>query len=213
MTSRSLASASALLVASFACLSACGTTSRHSVSHGAEKVRDGFGDAVSAPLEDLNIKRHEIPPVLLRAEANPYDMAHLERCEAIAGEVGALDDALGPDLDEPPAPEGPDEDTQRADKASQLTLEAVSGASRSLIPFHGWVRRLTGAERHSKEVQAAIQAGAQRRGYLKGFGMRMNCAPPAAPSWFRPVSVVAPTPAPAPAPALRRRSRRRRPRA
>jgi len=36
-------------------------------------------------------------------------------------------------------------------------------------------------------VRKAIEAGAVRRGYLKGVGMRMNCAPPAAPSWFVPV--------------------------
>ncbi|MNY69049.1 hypothetical protein D3C86_2069210 [compost metagenome] len=36
-----------------------------------------------------------------------------------------------------------------------------------------------------------------RRGYLKGVGMRMNCAPPAAPSWF----VPAPPPKPVTLPA------------
>ena len=37
-----------------------------------------------------------------------------------------------------------------------------------------------------KRVAEAINAGKIRRGYLKGAGMRMNCAPPAAPSWFVP---------------------------
>jgi len=193
MTLRAVAfvSAAALTLA----LSACGTT-RESVDRGAGKVRAGFGEAVTAPLEDLNVRRHEIPPVLLRAEANPYDLTRMDHCEGIAAEVGSLDDALGPDLDEPPPPEPVDPNDKRADQASQLTLNAVRDTSRSVIPFRGWVRRLTGAEQHSQAVQAAVRAGSQRRGYLKGIGMRMNCAPPAAPSWFRPVDPTAPKPKP-----------------
>jgi hypothetical protein len=58
---------------------------------------------------------------------------------------------------------------------------------------------LTGAEKHSKAVQSAIKAGAERRAYLKGIGMRMDCAPPAAPSWYRPTRLQdASTPAPKP---------------
>ena len=186
MTIRSVAFLSAACAAALS-LQACGTTSE-SVQKAGGRVKEGFGDAVTAPLEDLNIKRHDIPPVLLRAEANPYDLTRMDRCETIAGEVGALDDALGPDLDEPPAPEPVDPNQKRADQGAQMTLNAVRDTSRGVIPFRGWVRRLTGAERHSQAVQAAISAGSQRRGYLKGIGMRMNCSPPAAPSWFRPVA-------------------------
>jgi hypothetical protein len=167
-----------------AALSACGTSGQ-SMEEGADKVRAGFGDAVTAPLEDFNIKRHEIPPVLLRAEANAYDLSHMKSCEAVAAEVGSLDDALGPDLDEPPPPTTIDQ--QRANKAADTTLDVVRSASHSVVPFRSWVRMLSGAERHSKAVQAAIKAGSERRAYLKGIGMRMDCAPPAAPSWYRPV--------------------------
>ena len=31
-----------------------------------------------------------------------------------------------------------------------------------------------------------VEAGRLRRAYLKGLGMRANCAPPASPAWFRP---------------------------
>ncbi len=165
-------------------LAGCGTTG-DSMGRGAIKVRDGLGDAVSAPLEDFNIKRHEIPPVLLRAEVNAYDLARMKSCEAVAAEVGSLDDALGPDLDEPPPPPGTPEQ-QRADLAAKTTLDVVRDGAHSVVPFRGWVRRLTGAERHSKAVQEAIRAGSERRAYLKGIGMRMDCAPPAAPSWYRP---------------------------
>ena len=43
----------------------------------------------------------------------------------------------------------------------------------------GAVRRLTGAERYSREVAAAIAAGTVRRAYLKGFGQSAGCAVPA----------------------------------
>lgn len=153
---------------------------------GEMQAKDTFRDAALAPLEDLNLKQKGIPDVLSRARSDPYDLAGLSRCEPIAAEIGRLDAALGPDLDEAPAP-----DTRtRAQKVGGAIKDAgiseVRSESRGLLPFRGWVRKLTGAARHDKKVQAAIRAGEIRRGYLKGVGMRMNCAPPAAPSWFVP---------------------------
>jgi hypothetical protein len=169
-------------------LAACSTDQQEEMGEGANKVRAGFGDAVTAPLEDLNIKQHEIPPVLLRSEVSAYDLSKMKSCEAVAAEVGALDDALGPDLDEPPPPTTKSQ--AQGDKAAATTLDVVRGASHSVVPFRGWVRMLTGAEKHSKAVQAAIKAGSERRAYLKGIGMRMDCAPPAAPSWYRPTRLT-----------------------
>ena len=146
-----------------------------------------WGDAVTAPLEDLNLKRTHIPQILLDAMSRPYDLAGLDKCETIAGEVRKLDALLGPDLDEPPPP--PDESTMRQKggrMANKAAVGAVRGATRSIIPFRGLIRQMTGAEKHQKLVDEAIQAGKSRRAYLKGVGMNKNCAPPAAPSWFKP---------------------------
>jgi hypothetical protein len=153
---------------------------------GMTQARPNLRDAVTAPLDDLNLKHVEIPDVLTRAVENPYAMDGLTRCEGIAAEVGRLDEALGPDLDEAPPP-----DTRtRGQKLKQAAGDAVVGAvedeTRGVLPFRGWIRKLSGAERRDKRVAAAINAGKIRRGYLKGAGMRMNCAPPAAPSWFVP---------------------------
>lgn len=148
-------------------------------------VRDGLGDAVTAPLEDLNLKRKLIPPILLRAEENPYSLDGLNSCEAIAAEVAKLDDALGPDMDEPPPPRRT-RSQQAADEGANAALGAIRDTTTDFIPMRGWVRRLTGAQQHSSHVQHAIKAGAMRRSYLKGVGMQRNCNPPAAPSWFRP---------------------------
>jgi hypothetical protein len=38
---------------------------------------------------------------------------------------------------------------------------------------------------HSRGSEYSIHAGMMRRSFLKGMGMQQNCAPPAAPRWFR----------------------------
>ena len=180
----------ALLIAMGFAATGCETTrngyaaTRDGVVRGAVVVRDGLGGAVTQPLEDLNLKRKLIPAVLLRAEEDPYSLDRMESCEAIAAEVGKLDDALGPDMDEPPPPRSR---SQRVgEEGGEMVLMGVRSAATDFIPMRGWVRRLTGAQQHSAHVQKAIRAGAMRRSYLKGIGMRENCNPPAAPSWFRP---------------------------
>lgn len=153
---------------------------------GETQVRPDLRDAVTAPLDDLNLKHTAIPDVLKRAVADPYDMDGLTRCEAIAGEVGRLNEALGPDLDEPPPPDRRTRGQKLKQAAGDAAVGAVGAKTRGLLPFRGWVRKLSGADRRDKRVAEAINAGKIRRGYLKGAGMRMNCAPPAAPSWFVP---------------------------
>jgi hypothetical protein len=153
---------------------------------GMTQTRPNLRDAVTAPLDDLNLKHVDIPDVLKRAVAGPYDMDGMTRCEGIAAEVGRLDEALGRDLDEPPPPDKRTRVQKVRQAAGDAAVNAVEDETRGLLPFRGWVRKLSGAERRDKRVAAAIQAGKIRRGYLKGAGMRMNCAPPAAPSWFVP---------------------------
>lgn len=161
-------------------------TSAPAADRGEMERKPGLGDALTAPLDDFNLRRVEIPPVLARAAANPYDLNGLDRCEAIAAEIGRLDEVLGRDLDEAPPPDTRSRFRKTAGAAHDAAVEETSSRISHFIPFRSWVRRLSGAERHQQRVQAAIRAGGVRRGFLKGTGMRMNCAPPAAPSWFKP---------------------------
>lgn len=161
---------------------------------GTMQQHDTFRDAATAPLEDLNLKQKSIPPVLQRAVDNPYDLTGLTRCEPIAAEIGRLDSALGPDLDEAPPPDERSRGKKVADAAYGAGVSGVRDTTQHALPFRGWIRKLTGAARHDKAIAKAVQSGGVRRGYLKGVGMRMNCAPPAAPSWFVPVEVKAPPP-------------------
>ncbi|WP_454760792.1 hypothetical protein [Caulobacter segnis] len=165
---------------------------------GTMQQHDTFRDAATAPLEDLNLKQKSIPAVLQRAVADPYDMTGLDRCEPIAAEIGRLDAALGPDLDEAPPPDNRSKGKKVADAAYGVGVSGVRDTTRDVLPFRSWIRKLTGAAKHDKAIAKAVQSGGVRRGYLKGVGMRMNCAPPAAPSWFVPVEAKPPVPAKTP---------------
>ncbi|WP_309629419.1 hypothetical protein [Brevundimonas sp.] len=152
----------------------------------ARQVGAGFGDAATQPLVDLNVRRDLIPTVLRQAQANPYDRRNLSQCTTIGAEVARLDEALGPDRDEPPAPDSPTLNERAQDALAEAMLDAIRDAATDFIPYRSWIRQLTGAQARSKAVQDAIEAGRLRRAFLKGLGMRADCSPPASPAWFRP---------------------------
>ena len=142
-----------------------------------EANREGLKGAAKAPLRDLNVLRTKIPEVLLQALADPYERPVSIRCAELNRLLAPLNDALGADLDAPSM----DED-DLLEKGRNTALGVVAGAASDVIPFRGWVRKLTGAEQHDHVVQAAIVAGAVRRAYLKGLGEAKGCPPPATPS-------------------------------
>ena len=140
-----------------------------------------LADAATAPLSDLNLVRAEIPPVLQAARRAPYAVPSDGSCPAIGRDVEALDAVLGPDLDTPPTADNPGLIERGADAAGNAAVGAVRGAAEGVVPFRGWVRKLTGAERYSRNVTAAIAAGTVRRAFLKGLGAAASGAAPAAP--------------------------------
>jgi hypothetical protein len=161
-------------------LAGCATTTGASTQRGIDQVNNGIGGALQAPLEDLNLVRAEIPEVLLEAVAAPYTVQGLGRCNAIKAQIARLDEALGPDIDAPSAQTSVGD--KAADAAADATLDAVRDTVTDFIPGRSWVRRLSGAHRHSQAVQKAVQAGLQRRAFLKGVGLQKRCGPPAAPA-------------------------------
>ncbi len=142
-----------------------------------EAKRENIQGAVSAPLRDVNVLRTKIPPILLEAMADPYQRPNPNTCAGISAAVLPLNGALGADLDEIAV----DED-DIMERGQRTALGAVATLSSGMIPFRGWVRQLSGAERHDSLVQAAILSGAVRRAYLKGLGESKGCKPPATPS-------------------------------
>lgn len=138
--------------------------------------------AITAPARDLNLLRAKIPPVLLEALDDPYARPKPATCPQLIALIKPLNEALGPDIDEPDALDNRGLIDKGKDAAGDTALGMMASAAQDLIPLRGWVRRLTGAERHDKLVRAAITAGGIRRGYLKGLGEARGCNPPATPT-------------------------------
>ena len=133
------------------------------------------------PLSDLNLMKTAIPPVLTRAQlggayAPPVDPS----CAALQAELLALDAALGPDIDAAGTPGAEPGYVEQAvgyvgQKAVGTVASTVNTMVDGVIPFRSWVRKLSGAERHSRAVSAALAAGTMRRPYLKGWARAQGC--------------------------------------
>lgn len=135
------------------------------------KPAPASNQALNAPMGKLALTRREIPQVLLDVVAAPYGAAPARACVELAAEVRGLDEALGPDADvEPPSGDRDD-----------LGWRLFAGGVKSFVPYFGWMRRLSGAERRDREAFAAREAGIIRRAYLKGVGEASGCGEPASP--------------------------------
>lgn len=166
-------------------LAGCATVDKSEATKASDKIEGkttkAVGEAARTPFSDLNLMRQEIPPVLRAAHKAPYDIPKDPSCDGIAKEVEALDGALGADLDTPATENNPSLIERGADALGDSASGAIKGAVEGLIPYRSWLRKLTGAERYSREVLAAIAAGTVRRAYLKGIGQAQGCREPAAP--------------------------------
>ncbi|WP_297511983.1 hypothetical protein, partial [uncultured Caulobacter sp.] len=134
----------------------------------AEANTDSLGSAMAAPLRDINVVRSDIPDLLKAAVADPYAPPSAG-CAPLKAEIERLDAVLGDDYDEPKA------DKKAGEGMSKPVLGVVASTITDVIPMRGWVRRLTGAERHDQDVREAIKAGFVRRGYLKGLYNAGTC--------------------------------------
>lgn len=155
--------ASMLLLAA---LAGCSTTDQGRVT-----------STVATPLNDLNLVNAPIPDVLAAAQRGPYALPTDHDCQALASEIKTLDEVLGPDLDAPPGEAHRGLLERGTEATSGAAIGALQRTAEGVIPFRGWVRKLTGAERYSKRVAAAITAGGVRRAFLKGVRAAGNCTP------------------------------------
>lgn len=129
---------------------------------------DKVSGAAVTPLNDLNLVKTSIPEVLSVAQTAPYAFPEARTCTDLAASVRALDDVLGPDLDAPHSA-----DAQNA--VERGLANAVQNAAEGIIPYRGWVRKISGADRHAKRITAAIEAGTARRAFLKGIAKAERC--------------------------------------
>jgi hypothetical protein len=150
-----------LILLACICLAACSSAPKSSA----------VADAATTPLSDLNLVHAEIPPALVAAQKQPYAVPADPGCTALLAEVRALDEVLGPDLDAPATPSNPG----LIERGGGAAVGALKGAAEGVVPFRGWVRKLSGAERYARDVAAAIAAGTVRRAFLKGVGVTRAC--------------------------------------
>lgn len=176
-------------------LSACATSAPYRAPNSnstdsVAKAEDQLTDIATTPLNDLNLVRVKIPDILLSAQKKPYIPPCAADCAGLADEVRALDAVLGTDLDAPPNPDDPGMVRRSAVFIGDAAVGVARGAAEGVMPFRSWVRKLTGAERHAKDVAAAVAAGIVRRAYLKGLGQAAGCAVPAAPRQAEPAETT-----------------------
>jgi len=125
--------------------------------------------------QGLGLTGGDIPPLLKAVQTDPYRMPAQPGCPGVHDEIAALDNLLGPDVDTP-------------------VKDKTTGGDviRGLVPYGGVVRFLTGAGSKDKALRQAVLAGYARRGFLRGLGAGLSCAPPTA--------EAAPNPTPGPTP-------------
>ncbi|WP_022675383.1 MULTISPECIES: hypothetical protein [unclassified Novosphingobium] len=138
------------------------------------------GDVVATPLETVNLKKEDIPPILQRAQETPYTLAGLRSCPAISSEIRRLDAVLGDDIDIA--------DYTKGGLKVGNTAKSIVG---SLIPFGGIIREISGANEAQRRWQVALFAGTARRSFLKGVGQSRSCPYPARGATSRDASAVA----------------------
>ncbi|MGB3625982.1 MAG: hypothetical protein WA989_09140 [Henriciella sp.] len=173
-----LISAGALVV-----LASCASQSAQTATEKAvSQTRAGLADAAMTPLEDLNLRREDIPPVLTDI-SNPYDVPADISCADISASVDALNAVLGPDFDATKEEDDSTLSDKAAGTASDSLLKVVASEAGGLIPYRGWVRQLSGAKRHQAKIKRAINKGTHRRTYLKAIGAMKSCDGAASPDF------------------------------
>lgn len=148
----------------------------------AEKGLSKVFVAATGPLDDLNLRRTEIPPTLQELAIYPYLPPKKIQCKAIKAELAELDEMLGPDVVRKEVEVASNDASMTdvelptaekvADTGEDMAGDAIMGVVRSqtnFLPFRSIIRRLSGTDSHRKELEAAYQAGKLRRAYLKGL--------------------------------------------
>ena len=139
------------------------------------KARADMENAAVTPLNDLNLVHAEIPSILIDAQKAPYAAPENLSCDGLSREIIALDTVLGPDLDAVNTRAKPDLVERGSVAVGKAAIGVLRGVTEGVVPYRRWVRKLSGAERYSKEVSAAIEAGTARRSFLKGMAYATAC--------------------------------------
>jgi hypothetical protein len=135
------------------------------------KGEPGLVDAATQPLSDLNLIKKKIPQILQVSAAHPFSVPPNQDCVALRNDIDLLAQALG--MNGSTAKKGIIE--KGKDSAGNAAVNALRRTTEGIVPMRGWIRKLSGAERHSSLVANAISAGHLRRAYLKGYFEAKGC--------------------------------------
>lgn len=124
-------------------------------------------DIGAQPARDVGMSKREIPPILEKAYSDPYSLKGLKTCKALAAEVTELNGVLGADYSV-----GNEYQENRAGKLAEAGGKTIVN---SIIPFRGLVREITGAAPNDRRLNAAVDAGLARRGFLRGVHLKQGC--------------------------------------
>ena len=141
-------------------------------------------DVMLSPLSDVNMRKKPLPPVLVAALADPYDLKGLKSCAGFTTAINGLDAALGDDIDVA----YDKTDQERMGNGAGVIAKSLIG---SFIPFRGVLREVSGANAQQRAWDRALYAGSVRRAFLKGMGQSKGCAYPAAPASPQVVAMLA----------------------
>ena len=119
------------------------------------------------PARDVGLSKRKIPPVLEDALANPYGIRSLKTCAQLAAAVRTLNDALGPDYEAG--------GEYRENRAGKLAAAGAKSVINSIIPYRSLVREITGAAPADRHMNAVVDAGLARRGFLRGVQYKQRC--------------------------------------
>lgn len=152
------------LLAALAVLAAPCLPAVASAQNKPESTGHAAGQIVSQPVRDVGIEKTKVPPLLASIGDDPYAMRGAGTCRQIGSSVAALNDVLGPDYTGTAAPQ-------------KRNVVKAGGAAvvNSLIPFRGLVREVSGAGPAERRLNAAIDAGLARRGFLRGLQRAKGC--------------------------------------
>ncbi|KQY31126.1 hypothetical protein ASD38_07205 [Caulobacter sp. Root487D2Y] len=131
------------------------------------EVRKKSVDIGTQPVRDVGIMKRQIPPILVKAQNDPYSLKGLKTCKQLSSELTSLNEVLGADY-----VVGNEVKENRAGKLAEAGGKTVIN---SIIPFRSLVREVTGAAPADRRLNAALDAGYARRGFLRGVHARQGC--------------------------------------
>ena len=136
-----------------------------------DEARRKAGEIITQPVRDVGVSKPDIPPVLAEAVKDPYSLQGLKTCRQLSAAVTALNAELGPDY----AAGGVPPKENRGAKIAEAGGKTVVN---SLIPFRQLVREISGAAPAKRSLDAAVDAGLARRGFLRGVHRQRGCRTP-----------------------------------